>query len=96
MSSTIQNIIISVGILLIAGLGFYLYSNSNSASLDTTAVNNKTAVDTAVFLQRLTELGQYNLEGKIFTDARFTSLVNTSQAITPLPIGRQNPFAAHN
>lgn len=92
MTSKLQNSLIVLGIVAIAGLGYYLYKQNGDVSLQNSIVNNQAAVETAEFLQRLNELKKIKLDGAIFSDERFMSLVDSSQAITPKSIGRENPF----
>ena len=96
MSKKLQNIFIILGIVMIAGLGYYLFIQKDGASLNNNLVNNQAAAETAEFLQRLNELKTIKLEGKILKDQRFTTLVDFSEPVVPVPIGRANPFTVHN
>lgn len=44
------------------------------------------------FLNTLLNLNTITLEGSVFSDPRFTSLVDYTVALTPQPLGRSNPF----
>jgi len=96
MNSKLQNALIILGIVAIAGIGYYLYTQKSNVSLNNTLVNNQAAAETAEFLQRLNDLKVITLDGVIFTDERFMTLVDTSDIVIPVPVGRENPFATHN
>ena len=72
MSSLLQNIIIIGGVVLIAGLGYYLYTQNASLDVATdSAVSTQVAAETADFLRRLNELKAIELKGDIFSDHVF-------------------------
>ncbi len=85
-----------LGIVLIAGLGYYLYIQEGSTALSTSSANDRTqiALESAVLLQRLNEIKSITLEGDLFSNQQFQSLVDFTEPIIPQPVGRPNPFAA--
>lgn len=97
MSSLIQNIIILGGIIVILGLGYYLYTqNSELDGGGNANIDAQIATDNADFLRRLQELRAIDLSGDIFNDPRFLSLVNFSAPVITEPVGRVNPFEVSN
>lgn len=93
MSSALQNIILILGIVLIAGLGYYLYSTRGSVlNTESNGVSQQAAAETAVFLDRLHELQRINLDVSVARDPRLRSLRSNRLPLTPLPIGKPNPF----
>lgn len=94
MTSVLKNIIVLLGLVLIAGLGYYLYTQNISlnTSGDNIAVTNQSAAETEVFLRRLNDLKQIDLNTKLFTDSRFTSLTSYATDVPVLFVGRGNPF----
>lgn len=93
MSSLIQNSVIVLGLLAIVGLGYYLYAQNSSSTLDqNTRVSNQVAIETAEFLRRLNELKAMELGTEIFSDPRFASLEYTTTPPPSEPVGRVNPF----
>ena len=96
MTTRLQNAFIILGIVAIAGLGYYLYLQKDEVSLNNSLVDNQAAAETAEFLQRLNDLKVIKLEGAVFSDTRFTSLQNFSESVVPVPVGRTNPFTTHN
>jgi len=96
MNSKLQNAFIIIGIIAIAGVGYYLFTQNGDISLDNAEVDNQAAAETTVFLQKLNELKSIKLEGTILNDARFISLIDSSEVVVPLPVGRDNPFMESN
>lgn len=99
MSSTLQNILVLLGVVLIAGLGYYLFAQNSD--LDTSGANNRAVtsqatVETEAFLRRLNELKGIELDGSILNDSRFTSLIDFSTEVQSMPVGRGNPFQLSN
>ena len=92
MSSALQNLLILAGIVLIAGLGYYLYTQNQGANLHNTQVNNQASVKTAQSLQRLQEIKSISLDGSFFSDPRFTTLLTFANDVIPEPPGKSNPF----
>jgi len=92
MSSTLKNLIVIPGLLLIAGVGFYMYTQNQNAVSGRTTVDNAAEIETSAFLMKLNELDNIKLEAQIFTDDRFNSLVDLSKPIVPEQVGRDNPF----
>lgn len=94
MTSLLKNILILLAIVLTGAVGYYLYINNGSSASDdnTASVDNSLAADTAGFLTTLNELKQIQLDGSIFSDPRFISLVSYTQPVAAEPIGRSNPF----
>lgn len=93
MSAKIQNLIVILGVVLIAFVGYYLYTQNTNSTLMNGAVDNQVAVETSLFLERLTVLQGIALDGSLFSDPRFQNLVDFSEPISPQPIGRDNPFS---
>lgn len=96
MSSKLQNIFALLGIVVLAVLGYYLFIQDAELSLQNTSVNNQVAVETSEFLGKLSEIKAITLEGAIFKDSRFNTLLDSSQTVVPVPVGRTNPFTASN
>ncbi len=95
MSSLLKNILFALALAVILWIGYKLFIAPNDASLtplDAT-VASQASRDTQEFLQTLQQLRDITLDGTVFDDARFQSLVDFRQTITPEPVGRPNPFA---
>jgi hypothetical protein len=97
MSSTLQNLIAVLGILIIGGIGYYLYIQNANIALDTvSATSNEASREAAEFLSGLNELRAMNLDDSLFNDSRFRSLSIFELPVTPVPVGRENPFSEVN
>jgi hypothetical protein len=95
MSSRIQNLLMLLGIVLIVALGYYLYIQSNAAVLKTGTARDQVALESALILRRLNEIKTVSLDGAIFSNERFTTLVDFTEPIIPQPVGRSNPFTVN-
>ncbi len=96
MSPKIQNIIVVAGLVLLIGLGYYLYDKNKDSILatNTTVVSTQISVESADFLRRLNELKSLSFDDSIFTDPRFRSFADRQRPIIQKPIGRSNPFSS--
>lgn len=94
MSSLIKNIFLLVGVLVTCALGYYLYTQQTEsiAHSSNKAVSEDVAAQSAEFLRSLNELQAIQLDNSIFSDPRFSSLVNFSYPVEPVPVGKSNPF----
>lgn len=93
MSSFIQNTIILGGVLVLIGLGYYLYTEEPAGG---SQVSVQVAAESAAFLSKLNELKAIELDATLFYDPRFRSLVNYSAPVVSEPIGNPNPFHTNN
>jgi hypothetical protein len=94
MSPFLQNALIFLGLTLIVGLGYFLYTQNSNLEVDSqnAAVSMQVELETADFLRRLNELKAIQLNGDIFSDERFTSFVRFSPPLLDQPLGKTNPF----
>ncbi len=86
-----------LGIVLIAGLGYYLYTQSSGSELQTASLSSRSqiAIESNLFLRRLNELKAISLDGAIFSNPRFNALVDFSEPVNPQPVGKPNPFSTN-
>ena len=99
MSPFLKNSLIVLGLIALAIFGYYLYITQSQAVIavdNNTRVSNQAAAETQEFLRRLNELKTVDLEGDLFIDPRFQSLVDYSTPIVPSSVGRSNPFEPAN
>lgn len=92
MTPRVQNLLIILGIVLIAGVGFYMYTLNQDATLSVASVNTQAAAESAVFVKRLETLKTVNFSDTLFSDPAFVSLIDYSEPINPTAIGKTNPF----
>jgi hypothetical protein len=96
MSSSLQNILMILGIVVIAALGYYMYSQNSASTLNNSGIDAQAAVGAENFIRRLEELKTISFDGVIFTDDRFESLVDGTKVVIPVTVGRENPFVPRN
>ena len=96
MNQRTKQIIIAVVVIIIAFFGFQMFFGTGSSSSNSTlATDNATQqfVDGQTILTLLNRLNQVTLNGAIFSDPVFNSLVSFEQPIPDQIPGRTNPFA---
>lgn len=96
MKSVFTNLLILIGLLVIASLGYYLYSNDVFTEVRQNEQNFQVEARSADFVRRLDELKQIKINTDLFADPRFTSLQDFSTEVPVLPVGRENPFENEN
>lgn len=96
MNPVIQNIIIVLGLVAIATVGYYTFVVMGQSELqtDNTSISLEAQLASQNFLQNLNELKTVDLRTDLYTNPRFRSLQDTSVAPTPRSTGRVNPFEA--
>ena len=95
MSRFLQNALIFLGLALIVGLGYFLYTQNNATNLTDTensAVSMQIELETADFLRRLNELKAIQLDDQLFDDPRFDSFMSFTAPLFDQPVGKANPF----
>lgn len=94
MTSLVKNGLVLIGLILVGGLGYYLFViKGDSATLVGGERINDAKLTSDQFLRQLNEIKSYDLSGDVLRDERFRSLVDFTEPIVPQPIGRENPFA---
>ena len=93
MMSILKNILVAVGLLLIAGLGFYLYTNNSLFLAGDTEQNFQIEAQSEDFVRRLGQLKRISIDQSLFSDQRFTVLQSFASPVPALPVGRTNPFS---
>lgn len=93
MGTIINNILAILGLLILGGLGFYLFVLDGSATLSSDTLSRTDAeLKNQQFLRQIAELRSNDLSGDIFSDDRFTSLVDFTLPVRQSEVGRDNPF----
>ncbi len=94
MSSLIKNTLILGGLLVLAGLGYYLFviNSSSVIQVNNEQVSLQAEAETQDFLRRLNELKTIELSSSLFTGTDFLRLVDYTTPIQPQTIGRDDPF----
>jgi len=94
MSYLLKNLSIALLITLVLGAGYYfIFGNtSKEASFDVqTSGTAKQQIEK--ILADTKRINEYDLNGSIFMDERFTSLVDSRVDLGDARSGRSNPFA---
>ncbi len=97
MSSVFQTIIIILGIVLIAALGYYLYFQHSGSSLDVftqgVSTSPEVAAEAAEFLNRVRQLQSISLDQSLLQDSDFRSLRSYQRDVQPVSVGTSDPFS---
>jgi len=96
MNAFLKNSIVVIGLLALAGIGYYLFVTERDVTINNGSGStiDETELETRFFLQRLGELQKIQLSTTIFADARFRSLVDFSTTVERVPSGRTTPFSS--
>jgi hypothetical protein len=103
-----KKLILIIGLVIIAGVGYGIFVSSRSAPEDTTSTRQVVGADGTsstentedvtgeagrLFVTQLLAIQSINFNLNFFNDAVFRNLQDFSQVIEKQPIGRPNPFA---
>lgn len=86
-------------ITIIIGAGYYFLVGNKSTDLSEFVDSNATqslTQQTDKILEDTRRINQFTLDSSIFSDKRFTSLVNTRVELGEISTGRSNPFEPVN
>ena len=87
-----QNILVLVGILLVAGVGWYMYQENQRMSLDTTPTGSLQA-EIQDFIQTQNTLRGVHIDTELLSDPAFQTLDTVTGPVPEVERGRDNPFA---
>lgn len=94
MSATIRNTLLLVALLVILGVGYFMFIADDDAPLSSgISGSEQVQLETQILLSQLQELQQIKIDQSVFSDARFTALRDFRQQLLEEPSGRVNPFA---
>lgn len=96
MSSLLKNLLIALGLAILVLLAYMLFFRGGDEALLTEssgALSAQGELETQALLAMTQRLDAIDIDGKIFTDNRFTSLKDFRIELVSEPVGRQNPFA---
>ena len=96
MSAFLQNTLIVGGLVLVGLAGYYLYVQNATFEVQDDPLSMQIQLETADFLRKLNELKAIELNGDIFADPRFSTLINFSVPVLPEPFGTTDPFYSQN
>lgn len=87
-----SNTLIILGALVAAAGAYWFFFTGTGNQVPLAAMATSTPAQTQ-FQALASELEPITFDTSIFTDPRFTALVDIATAITPEPAGRTDPFA---
>jgi hypothetical protein len=95
MSSLLKNLIMALGIVVVAGLVYYFVIRDDGTEAELTISPESEAVrQTARVLADTKKINNYNLSGEVLRKNPFSSLevINIDAELTDVGTGRTNPF----
>ncbi len=91
MSQTLQNLLILLAILVVGGLGWYMYSQQSQQTLMLNGASSIQA-DIQLYRQQQNTLQRLQLDTSLLSEANFRSLQSVTEPVPQFPLGRSNPF----
>lgn len=95
MSPLFKNILFTLVLAAVAWFGYRFFFVGDETALEAESIGSfsEGAQETQAFLRMLQQLKNISLDGALFEDERFRSLIDHRQEIVEEPSGRENPFA---
>lgn len=95
MSGFLKNTSTIIGLLIIGGLGYYLFvmQKDDTVSLNSDSTVEEARLASARFIRELNAIKSLEISDNLFNDPRFRSFVDFSRPVPPQSVGRSNPFA---
>ncbi len=90
-----KNIIVIVGVVIVAAAGIYLFTQRQATQLVLTSdggVSEEMLTNTQLFIERSAILGSLEIDVEVLDDPRLTSLRSYTTPVPERPVGRTNPF----
>lgn len=96
MSNLLKNLLFALGLAILLFLAYMIFfKNEDTATLSVSGggISPQAELKTQELLATTQKLESYKIDGTLFSDARFKSLVNFRIELIEEPTGRENPFA---
>lgn len=94
MTAFVKNGLVLLGLIVVGGLGYYLFVINGSSDLNSDGVRlDEARLASQQFLTNLNVVKSIELDQGLLMDDRFRSLQSFSTPVIPQPSQRQNPFA---
>ena len=90
--SLLKNLFVILGLVLLVGLGYYLYTTNGSASLDSSNANMSLEAESADLIRKVETIKRITIDRDLFSDPRFATLQSFATPVPIYPVGRTNPF----
>lgn len=92
MMSLLKNLFVILGLLMVAGFGYYLYTTNGSFTLEGSQADLNVEAESAELIRKVESIKRISIDRSLFTDPRFTSLQSFATPVPVYPVGRPNPF----
>lgn len=92
MMSLVKNLFVILGLVLIAGLGYYIYTSNGSLGLQTDDTDLSIEAESTDLIRKIDSIKRISIDRRLFSDPRFTNLRSFATPVPVYPIGRDNPF----
>jgi hypothetical protein len=92
MMSLLKNLFVIIGLLLVAGLGYYIYSSQGSLSPVSNEQDLNLEAESADLIRKIDSIKRISIDRSLFSDPRFTNLRSFATPVPVYPVGRSNPF----
>lgn len=98
MTGIVKNVVVFGGLFLLAAFGYYLFvlRDTTTTGVSTASVDLASVAEREAFVRSLQELQSIQLNTAVFSDSRFSQLVDNNTPLQEVPVGRVNPFAPSN
>lgn len=95
MTSIVKNGLTLLGLIVVAVLGYYLYTLQSDENIELAGDSDISEARVAGerFLRELNTIKNFELSDELFRDPRFRSFVDFTTPVPEQPVGRENPFA---
>lgn len=87
------NVIVIIIVTLIAAAGIFWYFFTNSGNQSPLTITPQNTAAQAQFQTLVEQLQSITFDTAIFSNPKFTSLVDIHTPVSPEPTGRPDPFA---
>ncbi len=94
MSNLLKNLLFALGLAALLLLGYLSFIRDDGAVVTGTETASAEAdLKSQQLLAKTQQLNSFEIDGSLFSDERFRSLVDYRIELIPESIGRENPFA---
>lgn len=93
MSESLRNILFLIGVLMVGGLGWFMFDQNRQLELQMTGGPGvDVQVETRQFINQQQQLRQLSVDSNLFRDEDFQGLYSITAPVPSYPAGRTNPF----
>ena len=95
MSQLLKNILITLTVLILLALGFYMLKERGAtepSKFSTDTISDQLLFRTQFFIEKRNQLDELSFDDEIFTNLTFSSLISYSTAVPEQSVGVVNIF----